>query len=241
MSDLPHHTFDLVQSACDDGLLGWARAMDAQGNVPFCEMLQGRLRVPKGKVAERAFRQSLNVDMPISFVKLALYNPVVRERLGLTLDPAPMRTIPEWKAVVVTGQVCLAALLGLPAVDPVQEVRQLMATLITWNRYWGEAGHQGPVAHLNLYKGSERPSFAWVRPGDGDKSDLVALNASFARDVAADPLISGWLDTLQRGLANKRMGPHSWATFSGYELHGRAWSGWLYTNQADRVTRARPR
>ena len=40
----------------------------------------------------------------------------------------------------------------------------------------------------------------------GDRDSLIERNVAFRAEIAADPLLSGWIETLQRGLTAKRRG-----------------------------------
>jgi hypothetical protein len=139
------------------------------------------------------------------------------------MDDNPVRTFEEsWNAVEVSGRVNLAALLGLPACDPVNEVTQLMAEWDAWAAYWGpepatfKAGSERPF--LQIYKIGDalnKQGFAWC--GEGVDP---AVNDRFAAALAGDPLLAEWVAGVQRGLAKQRLGPHGWVSISALDILG---------------------
>lgn len=206
------------------GLRGLAAAMDEHGDIPFHLLLQGTRTMPKGKEAVRFVREALILGGKQPVIKATLARPEQRERLNVRLDPTPLRTFGEdsWDAIEVSGKLNVAALLGLPAEEPVAEVRQLLATWDRWAAYRGPAPTTpdawGQQPFLQIYKASDhlnKRGFAWCGPTVAEGSD-----ERFAADLAADPFLAQWMAGVQRGLALQRLGPHSWVTLTGAHLDG---------------------
>jgi hypothetical protein len=216
--------FDLSTVVERYGLRGLVQIMDDQGEVPFVLLLQGIRTVPS--TPETAFqhvKEGLIEGQAVPLITAALSAPGQQERLNVRLDVTPAKSYDgtAWQAVEVSGKLNVAALLGLPAREPVAEARHLMQAWDNWETYWGpapttaEAWKNRPT--LQIYKVSDMNprGFAWC--GESVTPDT---DERFAAALANDPLLTEWKANVQRKLAAQRLGAHSWVSVRAMHVHG---------------------